>query len=83
MFLARDSRGCDKLFYGTRYAASGKLRLSKVNKRVFGRSLEDLGPKMFNKIPAKIKIPNSTFCMKVFEWLSVQSNIDYMYDVVP
>lgn len=70
--------------YGTRHVLQGKLRLPKVNKSIFRRSLEYLGPKLFNQLPVKIRLINSPkyFCKQLLEWLKGKEDLSNLYTVL-
>lgn len=48
------NKGNYDLIYNTRNVTNKAFRLSKINKSLFKQSIEYLGPKYFNQIPADI-----------------------------
>lgn len=76
-FLRSGNIAPNEFSYLTRSINRKKIKLPKVQKTIFRKSNQYLGPKYFNLLPYEIKNCNSfkTFSVKVKNWIFLQENI--------
>lgn len=81
MFYIRSGNlGNEILFYQTRSNTNYVFRLPKVNKSLFRKSFNYLGPKLFNHLPEDIRKCNKfrIFCNMVRNWLFMIQDLSFL-----
>lgn len=83
-FIRSGNRETNDFFYRTRSIENNYIKIPKVNKDVFRRSLEYLGPKYFNQLPVEIKKNRNRnkFKRNVYKWIIEKANIAFLNTIL-